>query len=252
VILAGGRGSRLSEVTKLTPKPMIYLDHEPIIMHIMQFYKSQGFEEFLILCGYKKEVIYEYFANLQQYKIRLNIDSRLENNIENFDFDVTLLDTGLEASTAERIFIARKYLKSEFMLTYGDGLSNINLSKLLKFHKSNKRIATVSAVRPPARFGALKIKKNAVTEFKEKYNTFNSWINGGFFVLNESVFNYFNNLKLSFEDSVLTELTKAQELSAFKHLGFWKPMDTLREKEELQELLQTGNAPWKFMDQNAR
>lgn len=252
VLLAGGRGSRLSEETKIVPKPMIYLDHEPILMHIMHFYKIQGFNEFIILCGYKKEIIYNFFTNMQQYKINLNIDSRLEKQIENFDFDVTLLDTGIDSSTAERIYMAKSYVKSEFMLTYGDGLSDINLKKLLKFHRINKKIATVSAVHPPARFGSLTIRKNFVIDFQEKQDNLNSWINGGFFVLNKNIFDYFTNIKLSFEESVLTELARDRELSAFKHFGFWKPMDTLREKEEIQTLIKTGKTPWKLQVKNAR
>jgi len=252
LILAGGRGSRLSEETKIVPKPMIYLDQEPILMHIMHFYKSQGFNEFIILCGYKKEIIYSFFTNMQQFKINLNIESRIEKQIENFDFDVTLLDTGIDSTTAERIYMAKSYVKSEFMLTYGDGLSDINLTKLIKFHRTNKKIATVSAVHPPARFGTLNIRKNFVTDFQEKQDNLNSWINGGFFVLNKNIFNYFTNIKLSFEESVLTELARDRELSAFKHFGFWKPMDTLREKEEIQELIKTGKTPWKFQVKNAR
>lgn len=245
VILAGGRGSRLSEETKIVPKPMICLDREPIIMHIMRFYKSQGFNEFIILCGYKKEVIYDYFLNLDQAKLTLKIDSNVLRQNNNYDYEVTLLNTGLDSSTAERVFMTQKYIKSQFMLTYGDGLSDVNLRKLREFHIKSNKIGTITAVRPAPRFGSLKIKNDCVIEFAEKKHLQNSWINGGFFILNEKVFNYFNNLQMSFEESVLTLLAKEKQLSAFKHFGFWKPMDTLREKEELQELLKLNKAPWK-------
>jgi glucose-1-phosphate cytidylyltransferase len=246
VILAGGRGSRLSEETKIVPKPMVLLDRDPILMHIMEYYKKQGFNQFIILCGYKKEIIYNYFTNLNNCEINLKIDNNKVRKSDNYDLDVTLLDTGLNSSTAKRILNVKDHIGDKFMMTYGDGLSDVNLRKLISFHIKHKKIGTVTAVRPPARFGSLKIQNNFVIEFKEKNQILNSWINGGFFVFNQKIFNFFTNVDLSFEDSVLTNLAKVKELSAYKHFGFWKPMDTLREKEELKEMIQMNKMPWKL------
>lgn len=227
IILAGGLGSRISEETSDKPKPMVLLDDKPIIWHIMNVFASQGFDQFLIATGYKSEVI-ETWAD------------RLSNH-----WDVEVLNTGLDANTGGRIKkCLEAYPGSRVFMTYGDGLANVNLSSLLQFHKNEKRLVTVTAVRPPARFGVIEARDGKVVHFGEKNQTDAGWINGGFFVLEPDAADLLNGDKQSFESEVLPKLVEMGELSSFQHEGFWQPMDTLREKTLLSELLLSGATPW--------
>ena len=211
VILAGGFGTRLGEYTKRTPKPMIKICGKPIIVHIMNHYFKNGFKDFIIATGYKQEVIKRYFK-------------------KKFKYNVRIIFTGKNTMTGGRILRLKKYLKETFMLTYGDGISNINIKKLLSFHKKNKKIATLSAVRPPARFGAIKIKKNNVRYFKEKSKLDEGWINGGFFVMEPKIFKFIKNDRTFLEKEPLVNLSKKKQLLAYKHNGYWQCMDTYRDK----------------------
>ena len=220
VILAGGFGTRLSEYTKLTPKPMVNVGGKPILIHIMKLYVKYGFKDFYIALGYKGNVIKKYFR---------------ENR---FDWNINLVDTGLNTMTGGRLKRLKKYLGNEtFLMTYGDGLSNINLKKLVKLHKKNKNKITLAAVRPPARFGALKLAGNKVTYFKEKSKLDEGWINGGFFVIEPNFINYIKNDKIYLEKQPLELATRRNELGAYKHNGFWQCMDTKRDKDNLEKTL---------------
>ncbi len=221
IILAGGKGSRISELSKDIPKPMINVLGKPILIKIMQHYSKYGFKDFIIAAGYKKEVIKKYFKL---------------NNFKNWNIEV--VDTGLNTMTGGRIKRLKKYINDKtFMLTYGDGLSDVNLRKLLKTHQKSKKIATLTAVRPPARFGAIKIFDNRVSYFKEKSKLDEGWINGGFFVLEPKIFKYIKGDKTFFEREPLQKISKLKQLYAFKHKGFWQCMDTLRDKEILEKAL---------------
>ena len=221
VILAGGLGTRISEYTKTIPKPMIPINNVPILIHIINHYKKYNFKEFYIAVGYKSNVIKNYFKN---------------NKIKNCK--INLIHTGENTMTGGRLKRLSKYLgKETFLMTYGDGLSNINLKKLIKFHKKKGKIITLTAVRPPARFGAIKIVKNKVKYFKEKSSLDEGWINGGFFVIEPEIFKYIKNDKTYFERAPLEKIANKGELSAFKHHGFWQCMDTLRDKEILEKKL---------------
>jgi glucose-1-phosphate cytidylyltransferase len=227
VILAGGLGTRLSEETDLIPKPMVRIGNIPILLHIMNFYSSFGHKDFMVALGYKSEVIIEYF----------------ENN-KNSELNITLVDTGLDTSTGGRIKLLEDQLDEEFMLTYGDGLSNVNIDDLLNHHKRFGKIATVTAVRPPARFGTIEISNGVVTKFAEKDPQDAGWINGGFFCLNKKVCEFISNSTTSFESEPLNHLVQIQELTAYEHHGWWQPMDTLRDKRSLEAVWDTGDAPW--------
>jgi len=219
VILAGGKGTRISELSKNTPKPMINVLGEPIIVKIMKLYSKYGVKNFIIAAGYKKKIIKKYFK-----KKKFN------------NWNVKIIDTGLNTMTGGRVKRLKKYIGNEtFMLTYGDGISNLNIKKLLSFHFKNKKIATLTAVRPPARFGAIKLKGNKITYFKEKSKLDEGWINGGFFVLEPKIFDYIKNDRTFFEREPLQKISKIKELYAFKHYGFWQCMDTLRDKELLEK-----------------
>ena len=223
VILAGGKGSRISELSKDIPKPMINVLGKPILIKIMQHYSNYGFNDFIIAAGYKKGVIKKYFKF---------------NKFKNWNIEV--VDTGLNTMTGGRIKRLQKYINDKtFMLTYGDGLSDVNLEKLLKVHKKSKKIATLTAVRPPARFGAIKIFKNRVSYFKEKSKLDEGWINGGFFVLEPKIFKFIKGDKSFFEREPLQKISKLKQLNAFKHKGFWQCMDTLRDKEILEKALKS-------------
>ena len=218
VILAGGKGTRISEYTKFIPKPMIKIKKYPLIFHIMKIYAKQGFKDFIIATGYKSEIIEKFF------KKKIN------------DWSIKIVPTGLETMTGGRIKRLKKYLNNErFFLTYGDGISNLNIKKLLNFHIKNKSTVTLTAVRPPARFGAIKIRGNKVTVFREKSSLDEGWINGGFFVMEKEIFKYLKNDKTYLEREPLTILGKKRKLSAFKHNDFWQCMDTLRDKEILEK-----------------
>lgn len=218
VILAGGLGTRISEYTKTIPKPMIRIKNKPIIHHIMDHYASYGHNEFYIALGYKGNVIKKYFENKNLSKWKIN-----------------LIETGKNTMTGGRLKKMEKIIKETFMLTYGDGLSDVNLTKLINFHKKNKKIATLTAVRPPARFGAVKLTGNKVSYFKEKSKLDEGWINGGFFVMEPKIFRYIKNSKTFLEKEPLVNISKKKELNAFKHQGFWQCMDTKRDKELLEK-----------------
>jgi len=212
VILAGGFGTRISEYTKFIPKPMIKIKGTPILIHIMKHYAKFGFNEFYIALGYKGNVIKDYFRN------------------NKFNWKINLINTGINTMTGGRLKKLKKYLKKEdFFLTYGDGLSNINIIKLLKFHKKNKKLVTLTAVRPPARFGALKLKGNIVNYFKEKSRMDEGWINGGFFVISYKFLNFIKNDKTYLEREPLEKITKAKELAAYRYSGFWQCIDNMRD-----------------------
>jgi glucose-1-phosphate cytidylyltransferase len=251
VILAGGFGSRLSEETDIKPKPMVEIGGKPIIWHIMKLYSYYGFNEFVILLGYKSYVIKEFFSNYMLHQSDITIDvqkNTLEiHNNQAEPWKITLVDTGLNTMTGGRILKAKKYIGEDtFMLTYGDGVSDINIIDLLDFHKAHKRTVTMSSAQPDARFGALQIdEKNQVTQFLEKPVGDQGWINAGFFVCNKRVFDYLDSDACVFEKEPLENLAKDGELYTFKHNGFWKPMDTLRDKHNLEYLYENKLAPWK-------
>ena len=219
VILAGGLGTRISEYTKIIPKPMIPINDVPILIHIINHYRKYNFNNFYIAVGYKSKIIKDYFKKKKFKGCKIDI-----------------IDTGLKTMTGGRLKRLSKYLgKETFLMTYGDGVSNINLKKLIKFHKRKKKIMTLTAVRPPARFGAIKITNNIVKYFKEKSNLDEGWINGGFFVIEPELFKYIKNDKTYLERGPLEKIASQGELVAFKHYGFWQCMDTLRDKEILEK-----------------
>ncbi len=229
VILCGGYGTRLAEETKIRPKPMVKIGKLPILIHLMNYYSSFGYNEFILALGYKGDYIKKFFKNYKKKK-----------------FQITLVDTGKGSLTGGRLLRLKKYLTNEksFMVTYGDGLSNINIDRLNEFHKKHRKIASLSAVRPPARFGELFIKKEVVSEFKEKPQTSENWINGGFFVFNKEIFDYLKNDKTILEREPFQKLSKKKELMAFKHYGFWQCMDTLRDKILLNQIWKSKKIPW--------
>lgn len=254
VILAGGLGTRLSEETIIKPKPMIEIGGKPILWHIMKIYEAYGFDDFVICLGYKGYLIKEYIINYYLY----NSDITVEVGTNKMDicyngtesFKVTLADTGLETNTAGRIKRIQKYVGNEtFMLTYGDGVSNINLKNLLKFHQSHGRLATLSTIQLPGRFGTIDFdEKGHVAQFQEKVKGDGIWINGGFFVLEPGIFKYLdgNMDMVQWEKQPLIEIAKDNQLAAYRHDGFWKCMDAMRDRIELEDLWQSENAPWKI------
>lgn len=251
VILAGGLGTRISEESVSKPKPMIEIGGKPILWHIMKMYSSYGINDFVICCGYKGYVIKEYFANYFLHMSDVTIDMA-NNSIEVHHkkaepWKVTLVDTGEETMTGGRLKRVSEYVKDEeaFCFTYGDGVSDINIKSLLQFHKEQNVKATLTAVYPPGRFGALDIKDHKVTSFKEKPKGDGGMINGGFFVLAPDVLNLLKDDSTIWEREPLETLAKEGQIAAYDHLGFWQPMDTLRDKNHLEELWASGNAPWK-------
>lgn len=252
VILAGGAGTRLSEETELKPKPTVEIGGRPILWHIMKIYSHYGFNDFVICLGYKGYVIKEYFANYFLHQSDVTFDmghNKMEvHNSKAEPWKVTLVDTGLDTMTGGRIKFIEKYVGNEaFMMTYGDGVGNIDISELIETHKKSKKFATITAVQPSGRFGAIDITSdNSVRTFNEKPKGDGAWVNGGFFVLEPQVFKYIKDSKTIWEQEPLENLAKDDQLSAYKHSKFWKPMDTLREKMELENLWNSGNAPWKI------
>lgn len=251
LILAGGFGSRLSEETSLKPKPMIEIGGKPILWHIMKIYSFYGLNEFVILCGYKGYMIKEYFANYYMHMADMTID--MVNNKTEYHaihvepWKVTLIDTGIDTMTGGRIKRVKKYIGDQpFMLTYGDGLADVNINELLIYHKKHGKAITMTAVQPEGRFGSLELSEmDQVTNFSEKPKGDGTWINGGFFVCEPKVLDYIDNDKTIFERDPLENLAKDGELYTYKHTGFWKPMDMLRDKMQLEELWNTNQAPWK-------
>ncbi len=251
VILAGGFGTRLSEETDLKPKPMVEIAGRPILWHIMKIYSHYGFNDFIICLGYKGYQIKEYFINYFVHNSDIRIETSknkleiLNNHSENWN--VTLIDTGLTTMTGGRILRVKDHIKEgTFMLTYGDGVSNVNISKLLDFHKKHKKLATVTAVQPEGRFGFIDFGgNNEIRSFVEKPAGDGGWANGGFFVLDTGVFDYIKGDETVWEKEPMEKLAKDRQLVAFKFNGFWKSMDTIRDKKELESLWESGNAPWK-------
>ncbi|MBT4398883.1 MAG: glucose-1-phosphate cytidylyltransferase [Bacteroidetes bacterium] len=250
IILAGGLGTRLTEETTLKPKPMVEIGGHPILWHIMKIYSAYGINEFVPTLGYKGEIIKNYFINYQNLKTSISVDistgkiTTYNNHDENWI--VHLLDTGHDTQTGGRIKRAMQFTgKERVMATYGDGLANINIANLLEFHKSHGKLATLTAVRPPARYGEISFEGDQVIGFTEKPQVGKGWINGGFFVLEPEVIDYINSDDMPFERYPLETLSKEGQLMAYRHEGFWQPMDVIREKQLLEKLWQSGDAPWK-------
>ena len=253
VIFAGGFGTRISEESHLKPKPMIEIGEKPILWHIMKIYSHYGVNDFIICLGYKGHIIKEYFINYFLYNSDITVklhNNQLDVHFSNSEsFKVTLIDTGLNTNTAGRLKKIKSYLNDEtFMLTYGDGVANIDINELLRFHKENKRYVTLTAVQPPGRFGNLEIDEaNIVSDFQEKPHGDGVWINGGFFVLEPEIFKYLEGDMDStqWEKKPLIDISNDNQLAAYKHYGFWKCMDAMRDKVELEEDWNNGNAKWK-------
>ncbi|HEV2707719.1 MAG TPA: glucose-1-phosphate cytidylyltransferase [Pyrinomonadaceae bacterium] len=251
VILAGGLGSRLSEETSTKPKPMVEIGGRPILWHIMKIYSANGIHDFVICCGYKGYIIKEYFANyfLHMSDVTFDLTQNRMRVHQNYaePWHVTLVDTGAETMTGGRLRRVRSYLEGEeaFCFTYGDGLADIDIRALIEFHRREGTYATVTAVQPPGRFGALVVEGHRVTDFSEK-PTGDSWINGGFFVLSPKVFDYIEGDETVWEREPMERLARDGQLSTYVHQGFWQPMDTLRDKQQLEEAWVSGRAPWKI------
>lgn len=250
-ILAGGVGSRLAEETEIKPKPMVEIGGRPIIWHIMKHYWHYGFDEFVIALGYKGEYIKKYVVDYCSLHSNLTVkvkngEVKMHGGNGHPDWTIDLIDTGLETLTGGRIKRLQPYMNGEtFMLTWGDGVSNVNLHELLKFHKSHGKLATLTAVRPTARFGHLDLNGDRIQEFSEKPQTQEGWINGAFFVLEPEIFDYIEGDHIQWEREPMVQLARDGQLMAYKHEDFWQCMDTLRDKRLLQELWSSDNAPWK-------
>ena len=252
VILAGGFGTRLSEETHLRPKPMVEIGGKPILWHILKIYSRYDINEFIVCCGYKGYAIKEYFANyfLHTSDVTFHMD---ENRIEihkryTEPWKITLVDTGEKTLTGGRIKRVREYLNETFCLTYGDGVSDINIQDLVNFHKEQGKMATVTAIQPPGRYGTLCLEGNAVKSFQEKAVGDGGWVSGGYFVLEPEVLDLIESDDCMWEKEPLNRLVETEQLNAYMHKGFWKPMDTLRDKQQLNELWETNKAPWKAWD----
>ena len=251
VILAGGLGTRISEETHLKPKPMIEIGGMPILWHIMKIYSHYGINEFIICCGYRGYVIKEYFANyflhMSDVTFDMSNNSMTVHHLKAEPWKVTLVDTGAETQTGGRLKRVANYIDDHepFCFTYGDGVSDVHIGNLLDFHKSHSKLATITAVYPPGRFGALDIQNSQVMSFKEKPRGDGGMINGGFFVLSSQVLSLLKDDQTIWESEPLESLTSQGELAAFQHQGFWQPMDTLRDKTYLEDLWAKGSAPWK-------
>ena len=251
VIFAGGLGTRLSEETHVKPKPMVEIGGRPILWHILKIYGAHNITDFVICCGYKGYVIKEYFANYFLHMSDVTFDFANDNQMQvhqrnSEPWRVTLVDTGDETQTAGRLLRVKRYVAdSPFCLTYGDGVADIDISRLVAQHRSNGHLATLTAVQPPGRYGALRVAGSYVNNFQEKPDGDNAWINGGFFVLEPSVISRITGDQCSWESEVLPQLAAEGELGAYLHRGFWQPMDTLRDRSRLEELWASGGAPWK-------
>ena len=254
VILAGGLGTRMSEETELRPKPMVEIGGKPILWHIMKIYSSFGIKDFIICCGYKGYLIKEYFANYFLHQSDVTIDLA-QNKMDVHhtyaeSWKITLVDTGLQTMTGGRIKKIQTYIGNEtFMLTYGDGVGDVNINDLLNFHKQSGKYATITVVRPKGRFGALKLDVNdKVLSFQEKVEGLSSWVNGGFFVFEPAIFDYIAGDETFLEHEPIDNLVRQGQLTAYRHEGFWQPMDTMREKSNLEDLWRSGKAPWKVWE----
>ena len=252
VILAGGLGSRISEESVLKPKPLIEIGGRPIIWHIMKQYSHFGLNDFVICCGYKGYLIKEYFVNYSLHTTDITVNVR-SNKIKvhkktTEPWNITMVNTGENSLTGDRIRKIKDFVDGDFCLTYGDGLSSVNIKETIKFHKKNKKIATVVAVKPTGRFGAITLDGNLVKKFFEKPKGDGAWVNGGFFVLNKKIFNYLSNQNCIWEKEPLEKIAKDKQLAAYKHSGFWHAMDTLRDKNFLEEIWSSKKVPWKIWD----
>jgi len=251
VILAGGYGTRISEETHSKPKPMIEIGGMPLLWHIMKIYSTFGIDDFIICCGYKGYMIKEYFVNYSLHNSDITLDLK-ENKMEIHHksvepWKITLVDTGLDTMTGGRLKKVKKYIGNEtFCFTYGDGLSDVNITKLIDFHKSKKTLATMTVVQPPGRFGKIYLDSGKVTNFEEKPDGDGGWINGGFFVLEPAVIDYIKDDTTIWEREPLEKLSTEGQMSAYKHTGFWQPMDALRDKNQLEELWNSDQAKWKI------
>lgn len=254
VILAGGLGTRISEETHLRPKPMVEIGGRPLLWHIMKIYAAHGINDFVICCGYKGYLIKEYFVNYTMHMSDMTVDLTTNtitvHKRETEPWRVALVDTGESTQTGGRLLRLRDYLKDEeaFCFTYGDGLSDVNITNLVRFHKKHKKLATLTSVKPPGRFGALKLDGATVTKFIEKPEGDGGSINGGYFVLSPKVLDYIAGDQSSWESEPLNKLARKGELMAFLHSGFWQPMDTLRDKTTLEDMWNSGRAPWKVWE----
>lgn len=250
VLLAGGLGTRLSEETNVLPKPMIEIGGKPILWHIMKHFSVYGVNEFIICAGYKSNVIKDYFINYKANNSSLHVD--LKSNKVDFDtthdenWKVSIIDTGLETNTGGRLKLIGKYVEEEeFLMTYGDGVGDVNIGELIKFHKKHNKLVTLTATIPEGRFGAINIKDEKVLDIKEKLDTADKFINGGFFVINKKALDYIDSLNQQWEMEPLSKIASDGQLMAFKHRGFWKAMDHLRDKVQLDKMAYSDNPPWK-------
>lgn len=250
VILAGGLGTRLAEETIIRPKPMVEIGGRPVLWHIMNIYAVYGFNDFVIACGYKGEYIKEYFRDFYMHNADIIVDLKrgvvdVHNN-RGPDWKITLIDTGVKTQTGGRLKRLQRWLGNQtFMMTYGDGVGDVDIRALVEFHRSHGRLATITAVRPPARFGGLEFNGDQIVRFSEKPQIGEGWINGGFMVLEAGVLDYIDGDESILEKKPMERLADDGQMMAYRHEGFWQPMDTLREKQMLEELWQSGKAPWK-------
>ena len=250
VILAGGFGTRIAEETHLKPKPMIEIGGKPILWHILKIYSTYNINEFIICCGYKGYLIKEYFANYFLHNSDVTFDLASNNTLihqaNSEPWKVTLVETGEKTQTAGRLLKVKKYLNDEpFAFTYGDGVSDINLHNLISHHNKSNKLVTLTAIKPPGRYGAIKLKGNSVISFQEKPHGEQAWINGGFFIVDYSAIDFIKDFDQSWEFDILPKIASNNNLSAYLHDGFWLPMDTLRDKQKLEKLWENNNAPWK-------
>lgn len=252
VILAGGLGSRLSEETESRPKPMVTIGEQPIIWHIMKIYSAHGINDFVICLGYKSYVIKEYFANYFLHSCDVTFDFTVNEQIiihkRAEPWRVTLVDTGLESMTGGRLKAVSSYLEDEFCFTYGDGVGNVDIRASIDFHRAHGRHASMTVAPPPPRFGGVRLEEEMVESFAEKRDNIGSWINAGFFVLKKDVIGYIDDLDTVWEQGPLERLASEKQLAAYRHAGFWQPMDTVRDRNLLQDLWKSGRAPWKVWD----
>ena len=248
VILAGGRGTRLAEETTLKPKPLVEANGRPLIWHIMQNYSRHGISEFIVLSGYKGQQIREYFANFWLHEADLTFDLSTSHQqiikVRGLPWKVTVLDTGIDTNTGGRIARLKGLLEEDFLLTYGDGVSDIDIEGLLSSHRKSNNVATLTAVQPAAKFGALKLSGNQVVSFQEKPEGDGAWVNGGFFALTPKIFDYLGGDDSSFEIDTLPKIASDGKLGFYKHSGYWQPVDTIRDLQRLQEAIQLGALPW--------
>ena len=248
VILAGGRGTRLSEETQVKPKPLVEADGKPLIWHIMQNYSRHGINDFVVLVGYKGQQIREYFANFWLHESDVTFDlstlNREIHEVRSLPWKVSVLDTGIDTQTGGRLLRAKNLLQEDFLLTYGDGVSDVDISELILEHKKSGNIGTLTAVRPAARFGALNLEKNQVKSFQEKPLGEGAWVNGGFMIFTPEIFNYLEGDSTSLEIESLSNLAIKNKLGVHKHSGYWQPVDTIRDLQRLEEDITMGVLPW--------